>query len=143
MYQTTSRKSVFTEPNNVIPKKELYRIMKRFIADPNRGISMALFSEVAGVGERNMLEIFVYEKNNCSEIIQRRVSKAYKQWVAGELAIMANRDKTRYVEYRKVPKPRLGRSYGLQVVGDEIKLKIGIRNKAEYSETLDEQLDRG
>ena len=113
------------------------------MADQNRGISLEHFAEIAGMTRENMALIFVYEKHDMSEIIQRRVSKAYKQWLNGELVVMQNKDRTKFVDYRKEPKPRLARGYGLQVVDGEIKLKLGIRNKAEYSETLDEQLDRG
>ena len=141
MSQTISRRSGYTE--EVLPKSELKRIMKRFMADQNRGISLEHFAEIAGMTRENMALIFVYEKHDMSEIIQRRVSKAYKQWLNGELVVMQNKDRTKFVDYRKEPKPRLARGYGLQVVDGEIKLKLGIRNKAEYSETLDEQLDRG
>jgi hypothetical protein len=64
--------------------------------------------------------------------VQIRVSKAYISWKKGEIAVMQNWDNTRFTEYRKVAKPRLARGYGLQVVNGEIKMKLGIVNKADY-----------
>jgi hypothetical protein len=124
----------------VLPKKELMRIIKRFLADERRGISQKLFAEIAGISETTLKDVFMYEKIPMSETTQRRVSKAYEHWRKGDVAIMELRDRTRVVEYRKESKPRLAKGYGLQVQGGEIKLKLGIRNKAEYDETLDEQL---
>ena len=57
---------------------------------------------------------------------------------------MQNRDRTKFVQYRKEAKPVLERATGLQVVNGEIKLKLGITNKYDYSQpTVDEQLKRG
>jgi hypothetical protein len=48
------------------------------------------------------------------------------------------------VDYRRVPKPRFGRKYGLKVENGQIKMDIGVKNKADYSFiTLDKQLERG
>jgi hypothetical protein len=76
--------------------------------------------------------------------MQRRVNKGYREWMAGEVAIMQNRDNTKFVQYRRDAKPVLQRSTGLQVVNGEIKIKVGVSNKYDYSGlTLDEQLERG
>jgi hypothetical protein len=72
------------------------------------------------------------------------VSKAYHEWKDGEVAIMQNRDTSKFVQYRKESKPVFKRTTGLQVVNGEIKIKLGISNKYDYSgSTLDEQLGRG
>lgn len=129
---------------NVIPRKELKRIIKQFIADENRGISIEMFCDLAGIARQNFYDLFVYDKYELSEYMQIRVSKAYKSWLNGDVAIMQNRDRSKFLEYRKQPKPMLKRNYGLKVVGGEIKMDIGVRNRADYSGyTLDEQLERG
>lgn len=125
----------------VIHKKELHRIISNFINDDNRGISINLFCELAGISPNTFLDVFQRNVHPMTEYVQRKVSKAYQAWVNGEVAIMANRDHTRFVQYRKEPKPRLVRGVGLQVVDGQIRMKIGVRNKADYSNrNLDEQL---
>jgi len=79
-----------------------------------------------------------------TEYVQRRVSKAYVEYRDGEVAIMQNRDTSKFVQYRKELKPVLQRSTGLQVINGEIKIKVGIANKHDYAVSdLDEQLKRG
>ena len=128
---------------SVISKQELLRTMKLFLADQNRGISIDLFADLAGLGKKTLMEVFVHQSLPLSEYVQRRTSKAYKEWRNGEVAVMQNRDKSRFVQYRKESKPKMVRGYGLQVVGGEIKLKLGVKNRADYDSTLAEQLDRG
>ena len=45
----------------VLTKVELLRIIKRFIADENRGISLKLFAEVAGISLRTLTDTFQKE----------------------------------------------------------------------------------
>lgn len=126
-----------------IPRQELKRIIKRFLSDKNRGISIPLFAELCGVSVAILRLVFIYEQEPLTEYIQRRVSKGYQSWLRGEVAVMMNRDQTRFVQYRKQPKPRMARSLGLQVENGQIKLKIGLKNKADYSNLdIDEQLRR-
>ena len=124
-------------------KVELYRLIGRFLDDENRGISKALFAELAGISEKTLEEVFQRKNRPMSEYVQIRVNKAYDHWRNGDVAIMERVNRTRFIEYRKQSKPRLKRSYGLQVQDGQIKLKIGISNKADYDESLDDQLSRG
>jgi len=56
---------------------------------------------------------------------------------------MKNRDNTKFVQYRKDARPVVERKNQLEVVNGQIKLKIGLVNKYDYSQqTLDEQLER-
>ena len=128
----------------VIPRRELHRIIKQFLNDLNRGISVQLFAELCGLSDKTLQTTFIYDTTPLSEFVQRRVSKGYQSWLNGEVAVMQNIDKTRFVDYRKTPKPRFGRKYGLKVENGKIKMDIGVRNKADYSfVTLDKQLERG
>jgi hypothetical protein len=125
----------------VIGKKELIRIIRKFLKDKNRGISIPLFANLAGLSTDHIRDVFMNETEPLTEYVQRRVSKAYTEWVAGEVAIMQNRDTSKFVQYRKEPKPVLHRSTGLHLVNGEIKIKVGIKAKHDYSDlTLDEQL---
>jgi hypothetical protein len=124
-------------------KRDLMRIMKLFMQDENRGISLVMFSELAGVHIDHLRDVFLRDEAPLTEYVQRRVSRAYQDWLRGDVAIMQNRDRTKYVEYRKESRPRMSRSTRLQVVNGEIKIKTGIRNRSDYSSlTLDEVLGR-
>ncbi len=129
---------------NVIPKQELKRIIRKFLVDQERGISIPLFADLAGLSVNQIRDVFLNDKEPLTEYVQRRVSKAYTEWKNGEVAIMQNRDTSKFVQYRKEAKPSLKRSTTLQVVNGEIKVKVGIVNRYDYSDrTLDEQLERG
>jgi hypothetical protein len=126
---------------DVIPKAELLRTIKKFLDDENRGISQANFADLAGVDLSYFLDVFREQITPMSEYMQRRVSKAYRHFQAGEVAVMTDNSRERWVEYRKNPKPRLKRGYSLQMADGQIKLKIGVQNRCNYeSLTLDEQL---
>ena len=127
-----------------IQKRELLRIIKRFIKDKNRGISVKLFAELCGVDKEHLLDVFYYRIHPLTEYMQIRVSKGYNSWLKGEVAVMQNRDNTRFVSYRREPKPRLARTTGLHLVNGEIRIKVGVANRGDYSaQTLDEALERG
>ena len=129
---------------STIPKHELKHIMYNFLSDHGRGISVNLFAEIAGVSPGHIYDVFLHQTEPLTEMVQRRVSKAYKSWVNGEVAIMQNRDNSKFVQYRKEPKPLMQRSLGLKVTNDGIKINLGVKPKYDYStHTLDEQLKRG
>lgn len=125
----------------VTPKKQLLSQIKRFIKDQDRGISIKLFAELCGIDRVHLLEVFYYRTHPLTEYVQIRVSKGYEAWKKGEVAIMQNQDRTKFVEYRRQAKPAMARTTGLHLVNGEIKIKVGIRNRSDYSEPdLDEQL---
>lgn len=125
----------------VIPKRQLMTEIRRFLKDKNRGISTKLFANLCGIDPRHLLDVFLYQTNPLTEYVQLRVSKGYKAWQAGDVAVMQKQDNTRYFAYRRQPKPRTGTTTELQVVNGEIKIRMGMRNLGDYSQpTLDEQL---
>lgn len=128
----------------VIPKKQLLIEIKRFIKDKNRGISLALFADLCGIHKTHLLDVFFHRVHPLTEFVQIRVSKGYTAWKNGEVAIMQNQDKTKFVEYRRKPKPRIAYQTGLELVNGQIKIKVGMRNVGDYSKaSLAEQLKRG
>jgi len=130
--------------SSILPKLELKRVIRKFILDQDRGISIPLFCEICGVSVKHLRDVFFDESEPLTEYMQRRVNKAYYAWLNGEIAIMQNRDRTKFVQYRKEAKPVLERTQKLDVLNGQIKLKLGITNKYDYSDlTLDEQLKRG
>ena len=125
---------------DVIPKKELLRAVKALMADKQRGISQELFAELCGVDKRTIQYVFMEEKYPMTEMIQRRVSKGYDAWRNGEVAVMERYGK-KWIEWRTTPKMRIVRGYGLTVKDGEIKLKIGLKNRLDYSGySLDDKL---
>jgi alpha-galactosidase/6-phospho-beta-glucosidase family protein len=115
--------------------------MQRFYADKERGISIALFAELAGISHGHFHDVFIYNHEPLTENVQRRVSKAYQQWKAGNVKVMKRRDNTRYVDYRKESQPVFMPKMGLQVTSEGIKIKVGMVNRHDYSEiSLDEAL---
>ena len=124
-----------------LTKRELTKHMQRFVADKDRGISIALFAELAGISHGHFYDVFIYNTEPLTEMVQRRVSKAYQQWKAGNVKVMKRIDNTRYVDYRKESQPVFMPKMGLQVTSDGIKVKVGMVNRHDYSEiTLDEAL---
>lgn len=124
-----------------LSKTELKKQIRRFIEDKDRGISIAHFCEVAGIAHRYFLDIFYYDKHPLSEMFQIRVNKAYKEWKEGKLVVMKRANNTRYVDYRKTPKPPLLPEMGLKMTSEGLKLRVGMVNRHDYSRPdLDEQL---
>lgn len=108
--------------------------MKRFLADRNRGISMDMFADIAGVDLNTIKALFKYETRDVSEIFQIRISNALQAWENGEIAIMRGHGAMKYWEYRKQPKPRLVRNWGLKFTPDGFKMDLRVRNKADYGD---------
>ena len=118
---------------NIHTKRELFSIMRRFIKNKDRGISMDLFASAAGLNKYTILDVFVYGREPLTKNVQRRVSKAYQAWMNGEIAIMQNRDRTKFIEYRREPKPRIIPTTGLQMVNGQIRISVGMKNMDDYS----------
>ena len=128
----------------IYPKGELYRMMDRFHKDPKRVISWHFLAEMTGLSEGHLKDVFVNKKHPLTEMIQIRVSYAMRRIEAGEVQIMQNHDRTRFIQYNKENKPKIVRSNGLRVQNGQIRLKLGLKNANDYSdETFDEQLKKG
>jgi hypothetical protein len=77
-----------------------------------------------------------------SEESQVRMSRALERLERGDVTVMRNRNQTKYLQYNSTPKPRIVRGYGLQLDGGKISLKIGLKNKANFSNpTFKEQME--
>jgi len=129
--------------DKVTPKKELLRQLQMFKDDERRGISMALFAELAGVNHLHLLDI-LKGKYDLTEYMQRRLDKALREFREGKVVVMQKRNREKYIEYRKDPKPVAKRHYGVTLQNGEFKLQIGLRQRGDYSApTLGELLNRG
>lgn len=124
-----------------LSKQELKAQMRRFIEDKERGIGLKHFCEIAGMSHRHFLDVFYYDKSDVSELVQLRVNKAYKLWKEGRLVVMKRGNNTRYVDYRREPKPAIFPEMGLKMTSEGLKLRVGMVNRHDYSQPdLKEQL---
>ena len=111
-------------------KGQLLEEMPKFLADKNRGISIAMFAELCGTHPSHLMDVFVRKSEPLTERLQRRVNKAYGQVLAGEIRIM-QRGLRRYMEYREEPKPSMVRRSLIAWDGAGFKLDIGVRPRAD------------
>ena len=118
-----------------LSKSELIKQMKRFNADKDRGISIPLFCELAGMSVAHFRDVFLEDKHPLTETVQRRVNKAYIHWKMGMVRVMKRNDNTRYVDYRREAKPPIMPNMGLKLTSEGIKLRVGMVNRHDYSET--------
>lgn len=122
-------------------KKELYRQMARFAKDPNRAVSWEFFAELSGVSAQLLRDVFLNRTHPMTETTQIRVTRALQKLKNGEVTVMQNRDRTRFLQYNKDPKPRVVRDNRIAFENGQFKLKIGLRNKSDYSHPdLNEQI---
>lgn len=127
---------------SVYSKRELKLRMKRFMEDRNRGIGLEMFAQFAGVSKQTLSNYFVHEVNDIDPALQIRISRALQSWENGEVAVMLGPRGVKYLEYRKVARPRLARNWGLKATSEGFKLDLRVRNKADYGEmTLLEQME--
>lgn len=115
-------------------KRELMTLIRRFIRNKDRGISIALFSDAAGLNKSHFMDIFWYRTMPLTEKMQLRVSRAYDAWKDGKIAIMQNRDTSKFVTFRENPQPRILPSANLQMINGQIKIRVGMRNIDDYSQ---------
>ena len=124
------------------PKFELYKMVQRLRDDPQPPISFGMLCELAGVSKTQMDNIFVRNTATMSEMVQIRLSRAFEKLRKGEVTVIRHRDQTRELKYLKEPKPRMRRSMGLTIDNGQIKLKVGIRNRGDYTNpTFKDQID--
>ena len=115
--------------------------MDRLLAD--RPMSIELLAQLAGLSDQTIKMVFKYKRMPMSETTQIRMSKALLRLQNGEVEVVQFRDLTRAVRYVKNPRPRIKRSYALTVKDGEIKLKIGLKNRNDFSEPTFEELMKG
>ena len=123
-------------------RKEIREAVARFKADENRVFSEKLLAEAAGISHATYRLVF-YEGHEMSEMVQIRMERALKALANGELRVMRNRNKSKYVEYRREPKPDMQRGIHLNMKNGRISLSTGLRNLNDYSNpSLKEQLGK-
>lgn len=123
-----------------LPKTELKKQINRFLLDKERGISIDLFAELAGISVQTLRDVFINNAEPLSEMVQRRVNKAYADWKAGKVRVMRHGTR-KWVEYRRVDQPPIFKSTKLVMTNEGFKLSVGLVNRHDYSKpSLDEQM---
>jgi hypothetical protein len=127
----------------IMTKAEIYRQMERFWKDPDKTLSIPMFAELSGLSETLLKRVFYVKDMDMSEHTQIAVSRALERMTRGDVVMVYDRKKRRSLFYRQQPKPRLAKSVGLTVNDGKIGLKVGIKNKSDYSKPgFDEQFTK-
>jgi len=128
--------------NDVLSKAEIYRQMARYLEEEDRVMSVKFLAELAGLSERLIFGIFIGDTHTMSEETQVRMSRALMRLERGDVTVMRNRNRTKYLQYNRDPKPRMVRGYGLKLDGGKITLNIGVKNRDDFSKpTFKEQME--
>ena len=125
-----------------LTKAELYRQMTRFSEDANSPFSWQSMSEVCGISADHLRKVFIYRTAPLTEETQVRVSRALERIRAGDVTVMYNKDKSRFIKFNPEPKPRVSRGYKIALIDGRLGIKTGLVNRNDYSQiTLKEQLE--
>jgi hypothetical protein len=124
-----------------LSKAQLRVEMRRFIQDLDRGISLECFAEICGMCKDTLTKVFIQETRPLSEWVQIRVNRGYAEWKRGNIRTMRTNTGRLYGDYRKQPIPPLVEHTGLVFQDGSFKIKMGLKNRHDYSSpTLDEAL---
>lgn len=127
----------------VMTKAEIYRQMDRFWKDTDKTLSIRMFAELSGLSQSLLTRVFYVKDMDMSEHTQIAVSRALERMTRGDVVMVYDKGNKRRLIYRQEPKPRLAKSIGLTVDGGKIGLKVGIKNKSDYSRPgFDEQFTK-
>jgi len=115
-------------------KAEIYRQMDRFWKDTDKTLSIAMFAELCGLSETLLKRVFYVKDLAMSEHTQICVSRALDRMTRGDVMMVFDRDRKRKLFHKPVPQPRMAKGMSLTVDGGRIGLKIGLKNKSDYSQ---------
>ena len=127
----------------ILSKAEIYRQMERFWKDQDKTLSIAMFAELSGLSASLLKRVFQVKDTPMSEHTQIAVSRALERMTRGDVVMVYDKGNKRRLNYRQEPRPRLSKSMSLTNDGGRIALKVGIKNKSDYSKPgFDEQFNK-
>jgi hypothetical protein len=127
----------------ILSKAEIYRQMERFWKDQDKTLSIAMFAELSGLSASLLKRVFQVKDIPMSEHTQIAVSRALERMTRGDVVMVYDKGNKRRLIYRQEPRPRLAKSMNLTNDGGKIALKVGIKNKSDYSKPgFDEQFTK-
>ena len=131
------------EKTHALSKQQLMKEIKLFFKDKDRGISIELFGELAGLSKLHMEEVFVRETRPLTEYTQKRVNRAYAIWKTGRVKVMRKFSGHRYVDFRKEPVVPMVSQLKIDLSSGAAKIKLGSVNRHDYSNFNDILSKRG
>jgi len=127
----------------IMTKAEIYRQMERFWKDTDKTLSIRMFAELSGLSQSLLTRVFYVKDMDMTEHTQISVSRALERMTRGDVVMVYDKGNKRRLIYRQEPRPRLAKSMNLTVDGGKIGLKVGIKNKSDYSKPgFDEQFTK-
>jgi len=127
----------------ILSKKQLMKEIKLFLQDKDRGISIELFGELAGLSSHHIEEVFLQESRPMTEYTQKRVNRAYEIWKSGRVKVMRKFTGHRYVDFRKEPEIPLYPQLKIEMVNGVPKVTLGPVNRHDYSQISEILSKRG
>jgi hypothetical protein len=128
----------------ILTKAEIYRRMERFWQDEDRTLSIQMFAEFCGLSPSLLYRVFHDKTLPMTEHTQICVSRALERMARGDVVMVYGRDQRRRLLYRQEPKPRVVKANTLTIKDGKIGLKVGLKNKSDYSDpTFEEELTAG
>jgi len=118
-----------------LTKQELRRQIRKFLYNPDRGISHRMFAELCGVNMDHMRDVFLYQTKPMTEMMQIRVNRGFDAVKRGAVRTMKRRDNSHFVDYRPEPKPEFVPKYGVRFVNGRVVMNVGMVNRHDYSES--------
>ena len=127
----------------IMSKAEIDRQMERFWKDQDKTLSIPMFAELSGLSVTLLNRVFYVKDMDMSEHTQIAVSRALERMTRGDVVMVYDKGNKRRLIYRQEPRPRLAKSMRLTNDGGKIALKVGIKNKSDYSKPgFDEQFNK-
>lgn len=125
----------------MMTKKQLREAVARFVADPNRVISVKNLCEIAGISDDTFRDVFKFQKVSLTVTTQIRVERALEAVKRGEVKVQRLSSKHMVVGYRRKPEPEFARGYGLTMKNGRIAVRTGLVNVNDYTRpTFEEEL---
>ena len=118
----------------IMTKAEIYRQMDRFWKDQDKTLSIRMFAELSGLSQSLLTRVFYVKDTDMTEHTQIAGSRALGRMTRGDVVMVYDKGNKRRLIYRQEPRPRLAKSMNLTVDGNQIGLKVGIKNKSDYSQ---------
>jgi len=119
--------------DTVLSKEEIFRRIKIMRTNRKRGFSMRQFAQFAAIEYRHFESVIRDRKDTFTELTQRKLSKALMSLEKGEAGPRVDILGKKFIGYHSKPKPVLKRTVGLEIGESGFKLKVGLRNKYDFS----------
>jgi hypothetical protein len=116
-----------------LDKKTLMQELELFANDKDRGISLDNFCEVAGISSRLFRYVILEKTMPMTELTQRRLNKAYRDWKDGRIKVMKKRNNETYPDYRKEPQVPMLSVSKLVLTNNGFKIQNKPVNRHDYA----------